>query len=868
VRRLLIIIAIAAVLAVSAGLAGRTSVPEGHALLIRSRLGGSAEVVGTGPHWALPLLFERHVYPLGGVSDTLAFRPDELRTAESEPVGLDVVIDHEISTEAIPDLDRACRGRYRETLRSAALEILGPLLSGQSAVEVFRTAGESVAGRLAVELPLHPEVAPYTVRRIAVSGVRFDPATERQLVQSLARDGSTGTRIVIVGVDGADWDIIDPMIRRGDLPHFARLIESGTRASLESIQPMLSPRIWTSIATGKTPEVHGITDFMIKDPGSGRVVPLTSNLRHSRALWNILSDLEIPVGFIGWLATWPAESVHGFMVSDRMAYYAFSPDRPLDESPRKTYPEALFDTLRPLVRDQADVGYEEVRRFLDFPRAEYDRHATGGYDPGDPIHNFRLIYATTESYRGIGLRQLREPVRLFALYFELVDAVSHLFVRHMPPRLTEVTDEEYRRFRDAVFETYRYQDEILGQIMAALDEDTILIVLSDHGFRTGAERLTAEPDDTLGPMIMVGHGGRAARAVLDHAPLGILLVRGPGIRRGATIETASVMDIAPTVLYLLGLPAAEDMPGRVLQELVEPGSAGGRPIPRIATYETGEPLHTEAPIASADDRALMEKLAALGYIDPGGSEDPASEGLRLVREGRLEEAIGPLKKAIHADPGTARLRVTLGLAYLKLGRFDDAERELARSLEINPDSPVALSNLAMVLTERADYTAAAEVLERAVALAPQNAELRDNLGVLYFHLERLEDARREFDRAVELEPTLPEPYNNLGAVAMRLGRYEEARTYFEKALALSPGFLRAHLNLGRLALEVDRPADALGYLERVLEIDPENADALVHLGLAQRDLGRLEAARDAWRRAADLDGGGEAGTRARRLLED
>ncbi|MCK4546294.1 MAG: tetratricopeptide repeat protein [Candidatus Eisenbacteria sp.] len=860
-----LVIALALVAAIVL-VAGRTTIPPDHALVVCSRLGGEPRLA-TGPkHWTFPLLSTRHLYPLGPRADTLAFRHGAFRTAESEPVGVDLVIRYNLSRENLPHLDRVTGGAWQACLQSGIADLLGPLLQRRTTDEVFRTGCADAADELLQTVGNRDSLAPYAVSGLEIASVHLDPETERNLTESYVRRNPPEVRVVIIGVDGADWDIIDPMMQRGELPNFASLVEQGTRASLESIHPMLSPRIWTSIATGKFPEEHGITDFIIKDRSTGRMVPITSNMRRSKALWNILSDLDLPVGFVGWLATWPAEPVNGFMVSDRMAYYAFNPDRPLDASPHKTYPDELFESLRPLVKDYKDLGYEDVRRFLSIQRDEFERQAAKGYDPDDAIHNFRLIMATTETYRDIGLRQIRKPARLFGLYFELVDAVSHLFVRNMPPRLKEVSDEDFARFRDAVFETYRYQDEILGEILAKTDDQTIVMVLSDHGFRTGANRLLEDPIGSPAAMIRVGHGGRAARAVLDHAPYGILLVRGPGIRSGARIETASVMDIAPTVLYLLGLPVARDMEGRVLREVMEPGIAAGKPLLRITTYETGEPASAEAPIASVDDQALIEKLAALGYVDRGSNKNPATEGLRILREGHAREAIRHLELAVELDPGSAGLWANLGLAHLQVGETAKAENALRKTLEIKPDSPGALSNLAIALTEKEQYEEAASVLEHAVRLAPDNPKMRDNLGVLYVHLNQPEDARRQFARAVELAPAMPEPYNNLGAVALKRKDYDEARAQFERALILSPGLPQAHMNLGRLALETGEPAEALAHLERVLEMDPEHAEVHYRTGLAHRDLGAMEKARTAWRSAAQLDPKGEFGRKARDLL--
>jgi hypothetical protein len=123
------------------------------------------------------------------------------------------------------------------------------------------------------------------------------------------------TRIVLFGIDGADWDRAIPLVRMGKLPTLARVMREGTSRTLRSLEPeRLSPTIWTTAATGVLPDKHGIDNFVARGP-DGSLRPITSNQRRRAALWNIFSSRGISVGVLGWLATWPAEPVHGWLVS-------------------------------------------------------------------------------------------------------------------------------------------------------------------------------------------------------------------------------------------------------------------------------------------------------------------------------------------------------------------------------------------------------------------------------------------------------------------------------------------------------------------------------------------------------------------------
>ncbi|MEW6742486.1 MAG: alkaline phosphatase family protein [Planctomycetota bacterium] len=118
----------------------------------------------------------------------------------------------------------------------------------------------------------------------------------------LAR-GQSGPKVLLVGIDGAEWDVINPLIEQGRLPNLARLKREGIYGTLRSFEPILSPIIWTNIATGKTPEKHGIGWFMVQSEKTGRRLPVTSRVRKCQALWSMLAKRSLTAGIVGWWAT-------------------------------------------------------------------------------------------------------------------------------------------------------------------------------------------------------------------------------------------------------------------------------------------------------------------------------------------------------------------------------------------------------------------------------------------------------------------------------------------------------------------------------------------------------------------------------------
>jgi predicted AlkP superfamily phosphohydrolase/phosphomutase len=123
-------------------------------------------------------------------------------------------------------------------------------------------------------------------------------------------------KVLLVGWDAADWNILTPLLDSGLMPSLQSVIEGGVMGSVAALDPMISPMLWTTAATGKRPEDHGVLGFLEPDPGSGGLRPVRGTSRTVKALWNILSQSGLRSNVVGWLATHPAESIDGAVVSD------------------------------------------------------------------------------------------------------------------------------------------------------------------------------------------------------------------------------------------------------------------------------------------------------------------------------------------------------------------------------------------------------------------------------------------------------------------------------------------------------------------------------------------------------------------------
>jgi len=695
--------------------------------------------------------------------------------------------------------------------------------------------------------------------------------------------------IVIVGLDGADWQILDPLIAAGRTPHLARLKQRAAWAHLRSYEPILSPLLWTTVATGKPPDEHGVVDFMVRDPQSGRRTPVSSRQRRVLALWDIFSARGLTADVVAWWATWPATPLRGRMVSDRVAYSLFDVEAPSADGAGLTHPAELWPRIAPRVRAGDDVGYAELARFIDVGAAEVAaaRAAAAG-DPeravADPINHLARIVASTETYQRIALQLLGEgQPDLFVAYYQGIDEVCHRFAHFMPPRLERVDAEDYRRFHRAVEEFYVYQDELLGQLLAAMSPRSTVIVLSDHGFLNG----TARPRE--GSADIEGKPGKW------HRLYGILLVAGEGIPAGR-LDSATLYDIAPTVLALAGLPLAADMPGAALLRR----AAATAPEARVASYEARGPAAAPAAAAAgaaAVDARVLANLAALGYIEPTAAAPAAGEPATitahtnlaavLMQRGDLAGAEAELRRALARDGQYAPALLTLGQVLGRQGKAGEALVPVRAAIDGTPDvEDSAYLQLALLAERAGQRQEAALHLAALRRLRTRAAGIPTAEGLLALHAGEPDVAERHFRAALAIDPAAAEPlgqlfqlyrergreteleplvraalarndgamlpHNWLGLILARRGDTAGAEAQFRRALEFAPDFGGTMANLGSLYGRTGRLEEAVTVLSRAVRLEPRNLEARVNLGAALGKLGRLDAAIDTLEEALRL----------------
>lgn len=413
-------------------------------------------------------------------------------------------------------------------------------------------------------------------------------------VWTCARASEKPPKVLVIGVDAGEWDVLGPLLDKGKVPNYARLRDKGASGRIRSLEPLTkSPIIWASIATGKVPTKHGISDFFMKRGERARAAgaegesPTTSNLWKARPVWDILGSLGKKVGVVGWWTTWPAPPVNGFVISDYVQYDDAS--WPARDS-RRTYPPELETLTKQLRRTPQSVSWAELFQFV--PAFDTTR-VTPRQE--QLVHDLKWIYAADMTFYRVGLELYRRNHPDFmTVYLRGTDEVSHRYWdMDMPGTFSPpLSDAEYQWMKNLIPNYYVFTDRLIGGLLKEADPSTNVLITSDHGFMGGG------------------------KGVMAHKLDGILFLMGPAVKPGVTISGATVLDITPTILALYGLPTATDMDGRPIEDALKP--AVMKRISRekgLKTYETtASRKGGDQPIASPVDQELRERLRSLGYI--------------------------------------------------------------------------------------------------------------------------------------------------------------------------------------------------------------------------------------------------------------
>jgi predicted AlkP superfamily phosphohydrolase/phosphomutase len=414
------------------------------------------------------------------------------------------------------------------------------------------------------------------------------PPPRRPVPPHLA-PAQSSARVHMILLDGASLDFIAPNAAGGRFPNFGRLLDTGAVMHLATLRPTQPAPVWTAVATGKLPyktSVYSAARYVV--PGSNQPLDLlpdfcfaqalvrlglieeeerASDAVRARPIWELLSRYGITAGVIDWPLTYPAHGLNGYLVSDEFLHRDPTSVLASTGEPPMAYPPEVVEEAR-IARLQASPEQTSV---------VFAAGPASGTEPREGQGAPALALAADVAAEQIAqvFSELR-PVQFTAVRYPGIDAVGHYYLRYAVPRaFGDVSDDERLRHGRVLEQYYAYLDGIVGRAMASLGPDDLLLVVSGFGM---------EPLSLGKRMLERVAGDRDLSGSHERAPDGFLIAFGRQVGKG-TLPRASVVDLAPTVLYYFGLPIARDLDGFARTDIFTPQFTQDRPITFIPVYD-------------------------------------------------------------------------------------------------------------------------------------------------------------------------------------------------------------------------------------------------------------------------------------------
>lgn len=739
-----------------------------------------AHVTFLPPHQYYRLSFERR--------DGWAQRDGFIRIESREkiPVTIDYRLRFGIAGDRLPDSATLVREGWSAWIGRRVAEAVDAVTQHMPIEELLAPTSRFNTERD----PLRRTVAAYLARSglkvtaFEIARIEADREALLRMKRAELRRAARGAsgRVVIFAIDGADWELISELSIDGRIPNIRALARGGTTASMQTIQPTVSPMLWTTVATGLPPDRHGVIDFFDRH----RRAPVDAYSRRAPALWDIAASFGRNAMAVNWWTAWPPTSAETFTF-----------DAPVDTNPEAVHPAKHAAKVRELVVPESSVGYEQMRRFMTITPAEFEQ-ATRTGTPRDPIRLFRSVLAKTWTDHRVAIHHYaQEQPLVMMLSYSGTDTVNHLFAPYHPPMREGVDAGGYRKYWSTVANYYSEIDRLIGEWMNVLPADTTVILLSAHGFKWGSSRPRAVP--------------RGA-ALSDHRNPGIFIAYGNHVAQGGGNRSLQLYDVVPTVLAILGLPQSVDMPGQVagwaFRDLTPVQSV------RVVSYTEFMSLRPIPGVKGIDPKEFAAFQQAIGHItDPSGQLPPQREdhveaaeqptpiapeawgayafhnnqGVELRRQGKLDEAIEAFGRAVQLNPNRPTPHLNLAMALLERQQYTAAEEQFLRAVEGGlPNAERWFVDFAAWYRERNMVTRAIGLLHRGRALYPQSYLIAANLGSALVAMNRITDGLPELERALGLQPSSTLALNNLGALYAKRKDYGRALDFWNRSLAIDP----------------------------------------------------------------------------------
>jgi predicted AlkP superfamily phosphohydrolase/phosphomutase len=368
-------------------------------------------------------------------------------------------------------------------------------------------------------------------------------------------------KVIVFGVNGAELDILRPLLVRGEMPNLQRLIENGVSSNLRTVNAPNCPKAYTAIQTSTPPEKNGVTGFLVGG------ITANTNMIKQEPLWSILSKNGVEVGMANVPATFPVMPVNGYVISGMLTRgnkdsgcedgVLCAPKLSQVQGGDAVYPKALAKELTSEIGDF----------YIDCARMPAAKDIAGHEEEVVTKWLAKVDEIRAEQNKMFDYLLTKHPTDFTFMVQSCEDRVGHWLYPIQPFNVGY--NEKVAKVRVQAFpDQYRAMDKVLGTILKHADEDTYVFMVSDHGIKPlrYAEPHDAHKDHAGTTPVIAKHDYEDG----DEVP-GTFVAMGPGIKKGVQLKSlsVSVYDIAPTILKLYGIQAPQQMQGRVINEIFE-----------------------------------------------------------------------------------------------------------------------------------------------------------------------------------------------------------------------------------------------------------------------------------------------------------
>lgn len=606
-------------------------------------------------------------------------------------------------------------------------------------------------------------------------------------------------RLLFVGWDGVDSRRLQTLLAAGRLPYLNSLVESGAILKLAIPRPAFPAAAWTSLATGKRPHEHGVLHEACRVGGSPALLPISRHEWKCLPLWNVLSRQGLVSHVVGWPVTHPADSHLGICVSDQFACIHTGDSYAAGAVKSVAPPEAAHGFYE---RRMTPQQVEDVTLAQLLP--EYERGAQA-YSQVETACR-ELLAKTATLFRSIRWC-LDTPRWNFAACVFPGIRCAHGIVS----RLGYQTSPTAELCETILTGCYEHHDLLLGQLLSQLEVGTHVAVVC--------------------PAPIASAPGNE----------GLAVVSGPGVSRQAGAIAHSLLDVAPTILAMFGVPHGRDMGGRPLKDLFVGGLASQtlETWDSSATHDGPHQIRKEA-IGPDDDHwsqnpdPAIQHLVDLGYVDPMDviAREAAlqcdrtsllNRAISMLDAGLCAPAINALDQVVREFPDWYDGCALLAESYYRAGNYPAAREQINRLISCGFENPhLYLLSAAIGIATREFDRALTEIAyaRRGATMPPEMPYL---MGRIQLGRRDFPAAEQSFHQAINSGNQMAQSLDGLATVKLHVADYENAAVFALDALAQDMRMAKAHYHLAIALYFLNRPHESLQALCSWAALEPQSA---------------------------------------------